>query len=260
MKENEKLDKSLRNTISLGKILTRNLKNENVDIRTRIASLSSNKLLDKFIPKLKPLMTNINPSPIALINKEEIKIEDENFKIESSRKASKEPILLKIKSLGNNEEINKSIENSDEDSNHKLSCDISYYSDTESKERENKLKKNNSNNKNINDKIDNNITTIKKNVNYCIKKLRRKMDKIKNKIKRNKYKDDSNIINFSYTQYFAQHSRNKYVEKIINKIKFEDINEFWKGKNKTVNNSNDFNPPILGFLKMNEECTNSTFT
>lgn len=248
MKENEKEDKPLRNTISFGKNLNRNLKNENLDNRIRSSSLSSNKLLENFIPKLKPIMANINPSPITLINKEETKIEEENFRIETTKRSSQKLKLLKIKSMRLGEEINERIGKSDEYFCHGLPCEVSDSSDTESKERDNKINKNNDINK---DKNDNNITKIKKNVNYCIGKLRRKMDKIRNSINIKTYKDDSNIENY----------RNKCAQKIINQIKMEKMNEFWKSKNKSVSfNFKKFKPPILGFLQMNEASANSTLS
>ena len=149
------------------------------------------------------------------------------------------------------EEINERIGKSDEDFYHKLPCEVSDSSDTESKERDNKLNKNNDINKTNKDKNDNNITKIKKNVNYCIGKLRRKMDKIRNSINIKTYLDDSIIENY----------KNKCAQKIINQIKLEKMNEFWKSKNKSVGfNFKKFKPPILGFLQMNEASANSTLS
>ena len=301
MKEEEKEDKLYRNTISFGTSANNKLKNEKMDNRARSASLSNNKLLSKYIPRLKPVGTTINPSPInlilkkknllniyqiiilfiiktkyILIGKEELVIDDENFKIEPKRKLSKKSLFLKIKSFEINEEINDyAINATDEENNYnkynknKLTQGVSDSSDNESikdKDKENKLDKNNDSNKNSN--LDNNneninkIEKLKKNVNNCINKIRRKLDKIKNNIKKKKFKDDSNALNFSYTKYFSENNKKiKYGENYIRQIKMEriDYNEI---KNKTISfkDIKSFKPPILNFLQMNEVSNNSTLS
>ena len=276
MKEEEKEDKLYRNTISFGTSANNKLKNEKMDNRARSASLSNNKLLSKYIPRLKPVGTTINPSPINLIGKEELVIDDENFKIEPKRKLSKKSLLLKIKSFEINEEINDyAINATDEENNYiknnknKLTQGVSDSSDNESikdKDKENKLDKNGDSNKNNNpDNNNENINKIeklKKNVNNCINKIRRKLDKIKNNIKMKKFKDDSNALNFSYTKYFSQNNKKiKSGENYIRKIKMEriDYNEI---KNKTISfkDIKSFKPPILNFLQMNEVSNNSTLS
>ena len=273
MKEEEKEDKLYRNTISFGTSANNKLKNEKMDNRARSASLSNNKLLSKYIPRLKPVGTTINPSPINLIGKEELVIDDENFKIQPKRKLSKKSLFLKIKSFEINEEINDyAINATDEENNYnkynknKLTQGVSDSSDNESikdKDKENKLDKNNDSNKNSN--LDNNneninkIEKLKKNVNNCINKIRRKLDKIKNNIKKKKFKDDSNALNFSYTEYFSPNNRKfKCAENYFNKRK----KEYDEIKNKTISykDINFFKPPILGYLQKNETSNKSNLS
>ena len=266
MKEEEKEDKLLRNTISFGKSINNKLKNEKTDNRARSASLSNTKLLSKYIPRLKPVETTINPSPINLTGKDDFAIEEENFQIEPKRELSKKSLLFKIKSFEIGEEINDHEKNiTDEENNNKnnnkqkLPQGISDSSDNESiKDKDNKLDKNNDNNKNNNPDVNNDnlnkIEKFKKKVNYCINKIRRKLDKIKNNIKMKKFKDDSNALNFSYKKYFIENNRRiKCAENFIRRIKMEKI-QFNEIKNKTISfkDFNYFKPPILGFLQMNE--------
>ena len=273
--EEEKEDKVYRNTISFGISNANKLKNEKPDNRARSASLSNNKLLSKYIPRLKPIGTNINPSPINLKGKEEIIIEEENFKIEHKRKLSKKS-LYKIKSFEINEEANDYVVNStDEEHNYnkynknKLPQNISDSSDNESiKNKNNKLNKNKDNPDNnpdndpdINDDNVNKIEKFKKNLNGYINKIRRKLDKIKNNIKMKKCKDDSNALNFSYTKYFSENNEKiKCGENYINKLKVEKIEkiDYNEIKNKTISfkDFNSFKPPILGFLQMKEISNN----
>ena len=119
MKENEKEDKIYRNTISFVSSSNNILKNEKVENNTRRTSLSNDKLLTKYIPRLKPVETTINPSPINLISKEEILI-DENFKIEPKEKWIKNFLPNKIKSFEVSEDIKDyAINSTDEDNNKK---------------------------------------------------------------------------------------------------------------------------------------------
>lgn len=262
MKEEEKEDKLYRNTISFGASSSNKLKNEKVDNRARSASLSNNKLLSKYIPRLKPVGTTINPSPINLTGKEEITIE-ETFKID--RNLSKKSLLNKIKSFEINEEVNDyAINVTDEENKYnknKLPQGVSDSSDNESiKEKDDKLDKKNDSNKNNNPNINND--NINKIVNYCINKIRRKLDKVKNNIKMKKFKDDSSALIFSYHKYFSENNKNiKFVENYFNKTKEEktDYNEI---KNRTISfrDINLFKPPILGFLQKNEASNNSTLS
>lgn len=274
MKEEEKEEKLYRNTISFGSSANNKLKNEKIDNRARSASLSNNKLLSNYIPRLKPIGTTINPSPINLIGKEDFPIEDENFKIEPKMTLNKKSLLSKIKSFEINEEINDySINATDGENNinkknkFKLGQGVSDSSDNESiKDKDNKLDKNSdmsiNNNPDINSSNINKIEKLKKNVNYCINKIRKKLDKIKNNIKMKTFKDDSNAINFSYTKYFSENNKNiKCAEKYFKSIKIDKIN-YNEIKNKTISfkDIKSFKPPILNFLQMNEISNNSTLS
>ena len=265
MKENEKEDKLYRNTISFVSSSNNILKNEKVENNTRRTSLSNDKLLTKYIPRLKPVETTINPSPINLISKEEILI-DENFKIEPKEKWIKKFLPNKIKSFEVTEDIKDyAINSTDEDNNKKkLPKDISDSSDNESKD--NKLEKTNENNKN--NKPENNINKIekiKKNVNYCFDKIRKKLDKIKNSIKMKKFKDDSNALNFSYREYFSANNRKlKSGENFINKILADrtEKTNYDEIKNKTISfrEINFFKAPILGYLQKKETSNKSNLS
>ena len=258
-KENQKEDTLLfRTTISYGNSKTKkdnNNNNDNNSHKLRSSSLDNNKLLQKFIPTLKPIVTNIDPSPIKLFGNEEIDIEEKNFTIEPKDQLIKVSILNKRKSVKNEEiELNGIISGDDEYSK-KLSNKYSDSSDNESKDIENKLNKNY-------DKKNSNIMKIKNNVNYCINQIRRKMDKIRSKIKLTKFNDDSNISKISCTQYFDENYRLKCAQKFINKLKLEKMKECEKYKNKTISfkDLNSYKPPILGFLQMYEVSVNSTLS
>ena len=255
MKENEKEDKIFRNTISFGKLIKKNSNKENKVNKARIVksiSLDNNKLLQKYIPTLKPIGADFDPSPINLIGKEEIIIDD-NFTIEPKENSTKK--IYKLKSL-KNEDISKNsnrISSKGKKFNQSLSYKIYDSSDNESKDNDNYLNNNDNNN----------ISKSKKNIDYyCINQIRRKMDKIKNEIKIKKYKDDSNVSNFSCSKYFNENYRLKCVQKFINKLKRERMKEYEKYKNKTISfkDINICKPPILGFLQMNEISANSTLS
>ena len=70
MKVYEKDVKSSRNTANFENTLNNKInaaKNESIDNRAKSIILSGEKLLKKYIPKLKPIVSNFNPSPIILI-------------------------------------------------------------------------------------------------------------------------------------------------------------------------------------------------
>ena len=144
MKDNEKNDKIFRNTISFGKMIKKNSNKENKSNKTnagRSLSLNNNKLLQKYIPTLKPIGAGFDPSPISLISKEEINIDD-IFEIEPKEIPNKK--LYKLKT----EDINKNEINSKNDIyNHRLSYKITDISDNGPKDSDNKL--NNIDNNNI---------------------------------------------------------------------------------------------------------------
>ena len=242
MEEDEKEEKNLRNTIPYGKRLRNNLSKEKKDIRARSSSQYQG-LYKNFIPKLKPIICNLNPSPIKLGEKELIEIDKEYF-ILSTKKKSNKKFLFNINNI--EEELYENVVNSgDEQYNNKLS-DTSYSS-------ENELKNN--------DKMDNNIK-IKKDINNYINYKRRSLEKVKNKIEIKKIKDDTNILRTSYEKSTIENFRVKCAQNYIDKLKLEKMEEYEKFKNKTISfkDIKKLNPPILGFLQMNEESRSSTLS
>ena len=254
MKVYKNEDRSLRNTIGFEKGLNNKLntiKNESIDNRSRSFISLNKKLLQKYIPKLKPIKTNLNPSPIILKGINEAKIEDDNF-ITNKKKISNKK-LHKLKTVGIKEEIIEKAVNSNDEQCNNLNNNGSDSSDNDSKNSE--KKSNNTTNKN-----DENISKIKTHFNFCINTIRKKLDKIKNKIQ-NKYKDDTNL-DFSYENNFYEKYRIKCVQKYIDKLKIKKKEEYEKMRNKTISftDMKFFKPPILGFLEKNEISNNSTLS
>ena len=252
----KKEDRTLRNTIGFEKGLNNKLntiKNESIDNRARSFISSNKKLLQKYIPKLKPIKTNLNPSPIILKGINEAKIEDDNF-ITNKKKISNKK-LHKLKTVGIKEEIIEKAVNSNDEQCNNLNNNGSDSSDNDSKNNEKKSNKNNATNKN-----DENISKIKTNFNFCFNTIRKKLDKIKNKIQ-NKYKDDTNL-NFSHENNFYEKYRIKCVQKYIDTLKMKKKEEYEKIRNKTISfkDMKFFKPPILGFLEKNEISNNSTLS
>lgn len=247
MKDFKKEVKTLRVTMGFGE-RKHNKYNEIKDKRIKSASLNYD-LYQKFIPTLKPICINLNPSPIKLTTKGDIYISEEKFSINPHNK------YLDIE-----ESIKEKIINSDEEYNCKLSHKISYSSE-ESNENKNKI---NIKNKNSADSDEKSPDAEKNEIN-CINHLRKSLDKIKNQIKSKKYKDDDDsILNKNYNNYNSENYRIKRGQNYINKLKLESMNEFNQHKNKTIsfNESNSHKPPILGFLQKNElsAISNSTLS
>ena len=246
MKENKKEEKPIKAKFNISK--SRQCRNnETKDKRTRSACLNYN-LYNKFIPTLKPIDANINPSPIKLTGKEDLYISVDNFSIKTRKK------FLDIE-----ESIKeKAVNSTDEDCNCKLSYIVSDSSE-DSKDNDNK---NVIKNKNSLDN-DENMSNIKKKELYCISHIRKKMSGIKNQIESKKYKDDF-TFNKSYNNYYSGNYRIKCAQNYIDKLKLESMNEFNKYKNRTIsfNESKRNKPPILGFLQMNEvsAISNSTLS
>ena len=244
MKELQKEGKALRVTMGFGE-RRQNKYNEIKDKRIRSASLNYD-LYQKFIPTLKPIGINLNPSPIKL-TKEDIYISEEKFSINPY-----------IKFFDIKESIKEKIINSDEEYNCKLSHKISYSSE-DSKENKNKIDIKNKNSADSDEKLPD---VEKKEIN-CINYTRKSLDKIKNKIKSKNYKDDDDsILNKNYNNYNSENYRIKRGQKYINKLKLESMNEYNQHRNKTIsfNESNSHKPPILGYLQKNEESAISNST
>ena len=140
MKVYKKEDRTLRNTIWFEKGLNNKLntiKNESIDNRSRSFISSNKKLLQKYIPKLKPIKTNLNPSPIILKEINEAKIEDDNFIMNKKKISNKK--LHQLKTVGIKEEIiEKSVNSNDEQCNN-LNNNGSDSSDNDSKNSEKKV-------------------------------------------------------------------------------------------------------------------------
>ena len=232
MKVYEKDVKSSRNTANFENTLNNKInaaKNESIDNRAKSIILSGEKLLKKYIPKLKPIVANFNPSPIILKEKEESKIE-EKFIIVPNKKSSKK-LFRKFNSVEFKNEMNKIAINSN-DEGHAFN------------------KKKNFSTSDGNNGIKCHINTIRK-----------KLDTIKREIKVKGYKDDSNFY-FLYKNNNDEENRLKSVEKYIEQLKLEKMEEYEKCKNKTISfkDMKFFKPPILGFLEMKDIESNSNLS
>ena len=120
MKIYEKEDNSFRKSICLEKSSNDKLiqNDEFLDHRAKSIPIPSNELLKKYIPKLKPLDTNINPSPIILKGEEELKNEEKKFSLILNKKSSNN-LLYKFHSEKiEEEEINDEGINSNDEENY----------------------------------------------------------------------------------------------------------------------------------------------
>ena len=281
MKGNEKEeDKLFRNTIGFEKPVNNKLpliKNDSIENRARSFVTSNKKLLQKYIPKLKPIEADLNPSPIFLsyyikknilihlhyllksqnFNKSlkgnnETKLVNDNFKIIAKNTQNKK-YMHKLRSVAIEEEVNqKAVISNDEECN--KMPNVSDSSDNESKDNQRK-----SNKINLKTKKENII--IENKVQYCINTTRRKLDKIKNKIINKKYKDDTHL-DFIHEKNLNENCRIRCIQNYIEQLKIEKKEEYEKYKNKTISfkDMKLFKPPILEFLEKNEISNNSTLS
>ena len=232
MKVYEKEVKSFRNTANFEKTLNNKIneaKNESIDNRAKCFIVSNEKLLKKYIPKLKPIEANFNPSPILLKEKENNKIEEKLILVPNKKTSKK--LLNKFNSVQFKNEMKEIAINSNDEG-----------------QAYNKRK--------------NRFTFDESNGMKCrINTIRKKLDTIKREIKIKKYKDDSNL-DFFYENNNDEENRLKSVEKYIEKIKLEKMEEYEKCKNKTISfkDMKFFKPPILGFLEMNDIVSNSNLS
>ena len=258
MKGNEKEEeKAFRNTIGFEKALNNTLsitKKEAIENRARSFVTSNKKLLQKYIPKLKPIETDLIPSPIVLKGKNEKQFVQDNYRRDII-KGSNKKYLHKLNNVEIEEEINPKIINSTDEECNKIHNNDSDSSDNESKDNERKSNKNN-----LGSKKDN-IIEIKNKVKYCINTTRKKLDKIRNKIKINKYKDDSNL-DFYYERNLTDNYKIRCIQNYIEQSKMEKMEEYEKYKNKTISfrDMNLFKPPILAYLEKKEISNNSTLS
>ena len=256
MKGNEKEeDKLFRNTIGFEKPVNNKLpviKNDSTENRARSFVTSNKKLLQKYIPKLKPIEADLNPSPIALKGQNETKLENDNFTINRKSTQNKK-YMHKLRSVAIEEEaIQKAVVSNDEECSKMPNASDS--SDNESKDNKKKINK-----INLKTKKENNI--IENKVQYCINTLRRKLDKIKNKIINKKYKDDTHL-DFIHEKNLNENYRIRCIQNYIEQLKMEKMEEYEKYKNKTISfkDMKLFKPPILEFLEKNEISNNSTLS
>lgn len=128
MEKQDKVSKALRNSIAFGTRANSKINTINEDIRKRSSTLG-NSLSNKFIPKLKPVDTNLCPSPINLVANEEKKLND-NFILRKNKKSSKKiAVQFKIQ-----EELYENINSSGDEKYKEDSSPIySQSSDNESK-------------------------------------------------------------------------------------------------------------------------------
>ena len=227
MEKHDKIDKSLRNSVAFGTRTNNKINTVNEEIRKRSATLA-NPLLTKFIPKLKPVESQLCPSPINLVANEENKLND-NFILQKNKKSSKK---LSVQFNKIQEELYENINSSgDEKFNEDESPLYSQPSDNESKS----------------DQI---INNNKNNINH----IRKKMKKIRSEIKLNKFNDDSTISDNSNRINFDEDLISRNTRNYKSQLQIEKIKECLHYRNNSISfkDMTNFRPPILGFLEMNE--------
>ena len=227
-------------------------------------------LLRKYIPTLKPIKANMNPSVIYL-----------NAGLNSFKSKKYKENLLKSKNDINivaEEDYERNANSGDERYGFNK---ISYKKDNFlSSEDDNDIIENNDNPINeIN--INNNINSInikipkkKKCVKNNIEHIRKLLIKTKEKMIIKKYNDDTSIIiNNPYNNYFKENmgyilgENKKYFNNndlvSNNSFDYGSDNNFQTSKSKSIYvTSRKFRnkPPILGFLQMNENSANTTLS
>ena len=227
-------------------------------------------LLRKYIPTLKPIKANMNPSVIYL-----------NAGVNSFKSKKYKENLLKSKNDINivaEEDYERNANSGDERYGFNK---ISYKKDNFlSSEDDNDIIENNDNPINeIN--INNNINSInikipkkKKCVKNNIEHIRKLLIKTKEKMIIKKYNDDTSIIiNNPYNNYFKENmgyilgENKKYFNNndlvSNNSFDYGSDNNFQTSKSKSIYvTSRKFRnkPPILGFLQMNENSANTTLS
>ena len=227
-------------------------------------------LLRKYIPTLKPIKANMNPSVIYL-----------NAGLNSFKSKKYKENLLKSKNDINivaEEDYERNANSGDERYGFNK---ISYKKDNFlSSEDDNDIIENNDNPINeIN--INNNINSInikipkkKKCVKNNIEHIRKLLIKTKEKMIIKKYNDDTSIItNNPYKNYFKENmgyilgENKKYFNNndlvSNNSFDYGSDNNFQTSKSKSIYvTSRKFRnkPPILGFLQMNENSANTTLS
>ena len=216
-------------------------------------------LLSKYIPKLKPVKSNINPSFMHLggskVNYKSKKYKENLMNNKNNINIVAEEDYEKTANSGderysyNNLNSNKNMPFSSSDDNEIVDNDI--------------ININNSNNNNkIEDNFKINIkkAKIKKNIRNNLNHIRKIFIKYKEKIPNKKYIDDTDIItNSSYKDCIHQNFNSKWddfcIDYDLDLIQKKKSKSIYVGKNKNLNK-----PPILGFLQMNENSANTTLS
>ena len=237
----------------------KNSKNKRPQLQSSLnRALSAKTLLyNNYIPKLRPVKSHLNPSFMHLGGN------NEDF----NPKKYKENIL-KNKSNINivvEEDYEKSANSGDERysyNNLKSNKILSFSSNDEKDIIKNDLITNIDDINELEDDININFKNVKnmKSIKNKINHIRNLVIKIKEKIPNQKYIDDTDIIpNTPYKDYINHNCSFDWEESYLD----YDIGFSEKKKSKSIyegKNKNKKRPPILGFLQMNENSANTTFS
>ena len=226
-------------------------------------------LLRKYIPTLKPVKANMNPS-IIYLNAEYNYFKTKKYKENLFR--SKNDINIVAE-----EDYERNANSGDE--RYGFNNVSSKKDNFLSSDEDNDINENNENPINENN-INNNLNSInikktkkKKCVKNNIDHIRKLLVKTKESMTIKKYIDDTSIIsNNPHKNYFKENFGNKWGDKkyIINNelgsnnsFEYDSDNNLYKTKSKSIYvTSSKFRkrPPILGFLQMNENSPNTTLS
>lgn len=187
--------------------------NENNNKRNkRSSSMAVKLMLKRYVPTIKPINAEFNPSPINLIGNDSIKKYEKLF-------STQDPLKFNINKIKEEKYESEAKSGDEENITYKISDTSKSDSDVESDNKEEK--------KAIN-----------------IKDIRKKLNKIKIEYNYKKYDDDSSITlysNHNKSTIDRYSSGQKFIDKILGQ---ESIQENIQGYYKK--------PPILGFLEMTE--------
>jgi hypothetical protein len=213
-------------------------------------------LFRKYIPKLKPVQSYINPSFMYLGGikenfkskkyQENLLINKNNINIVAEEDYEKTANSGDERYSYNNLNSNKIVPFSSSDDNDVIESDT--------------ININNSSNiiNKINDDTNIKLKRAKNKKSNNINHIRKMVIKIKDKIPNKKYSDDTDIIsNTPYKDYIKENYCFNWEEPCL------DYDFVQKKKSKSIyvgNNKNQNRPPILGFLQMNENSANTTLS
>ena len=237
----------------------KNSKNKRPQLQSSLNRALSEKTLlyNNYIPKLRPVKSHLNPSFMHLGGN------NEDF----NPKKYKENIL-KNKSNINivvEEDYEKSANSGDERysyNNLKSNKILSFSSNDEKDIIKNDLITNIDDINELEDDININFKNVKnmKSIKNKINHIRNLVIKIKEKIPNQKYIDDTDIIpNTPYKDYINHNCSFDWEESYLD----YDIGFSEKKKSKSIyegKNKNRKRPPILGFLQMNENSSNTSLS